>query len=400
MWDEEFSEIAKHLKASEIRELLKVTQEPDIISLAGGLPSPQAFPIDLIKNIVSYMMDRYGDKMLQYGSTEGVNTFRDTLANFLNSRYKFQNIERDNILVITGSQQGLYLAAKIFINPGDTVIVEAPTYVGVLTAFQSYNPKYEQVEMDDNGMIVDMLEEKLKELKNKGIKPKLIYTIPTFQNPAGVTMSEDRRKYLLELAEEYNLLIMEDGPYEELRFSGKPVPQIKRMDKDERVIYLGTFSKTLSPGMRIAYMVAHKDIIQKAVLAKQGVDLCTSPFLQYVAQEYINGGYFDEHIPKIIKLYKEKRDAMLDALEDYLPEGVTWTKPDGGMFLWVTLPEGMDAQKLFETAIKNKVAFVIGAAFFPYRDHKNTLRLNFTYPSIDEIQEGIKRLANAIKEEM
>ncbi len=400
MWDEEFSEIAKHLKASEIRELLKVTQEPDIISFAGGLPSPQAFPIDLIKNIVSYMMDRYGDKMLQYGSTEGVNTFRYTLADFLNSRYNFQNIERDNILVITGSQQGLYLAAKIFIDPGDTVIVEAPTYVGVLTAFQSYNPRYEQIEMDDNGMIVDMLEDKLKELKNKGIKPKLIYTIPTFQNPAGVTMSEDRRKYLLELAEEYDLLIMEDGPYEELRFSGKPVPQIKRMDKDERVIYLGTFSKTLSPGMRIAYMVAHKDIIQKAVLAKQGVDLCTSPFLQYVAQEYIKGGYFDEHIPKIIKLYKEKRDAMLDALEDYFPDGVRWTKPNGGMFLWVTLPESMDAQKLFETAIKNKVAFVIGAAFFPYRDHKNTLRLNFTYPSIEEIQEGVKRLANAIKEEM
>jgi len=400
MWDEEFSALAKHLKASEIRELLKVTQEPDIISLAGGLPSPQAFPVDIIKNIVSYMMDKYGDKMLQYGSTEGVNSFRDTLVDFITSRYKFKNIERDNILVTTGSQQGLYLAAKIFIDPGDTVIVEAPTYVGVLTAFQSYNPKYEQIEMDDNGMRVDILEEKLRELKNENVKPKLIYTIPTFQNPAGVAMSEDRRKYLLELAEEYDLLILEDAPYEEIRFSGKPLPQIKRLDKDERVIYLGTFSKTLSPGMRIAYMVAHKDIIQKAVLAKQGVDLCTSPFLQYVAQEYIKGGYFDEHIPRIIKIYKEKRDAMLDALEDYFPEGVTWTKPNGGMFLWVTLPEGMDAQKLFNRAIEKKVAFVIGAAFFPYRDHKNTLRLNFTYPSIEDIQEGVKRLANAIKEEM
>jgi len=400
MWDEEFSALAKHLKASEIRELLKVTQEPDIISLAGGLPSPQAFPVDIIKNIVSYMMDKYGDKMLQYGSTEGVNSFRDTLVDFITSRYKFKNIERDNILVTTGSQQGLYLAAKIFIDPGDTVIVEAPTYVGVLTAFQSYNPKYEQIEMDDNGMRVDILEEKLRELKNENVKPKLIYTIPTFQNPAGVAMSEDRRKYLLELAEEYDLLILEDAPYEELRFSGEPIPQIKRMDKDERVIYLGTFSKTLSPGMRIAYMVAHKDIIKKAVLAKQGVDLCTSPFLQYVAQEYIKGGYFDEHIPRIIKIYKEKRDVMLDALEDYFPEGVTWTKPNGGMFLWVTLPEGMDAQKLFNRAIEKKVAFVIGAAFFPHRDHKNTLRLNFTYPSIEDIQEGVKRLANAIKEEM
>ncbi len=400
MWDEEFSAIAKHLKASEIRELLKVTQEPDIISLAGGLPSPQAFPVDIIRNIVSYMMDKYGDKMLQYGSTEGVNSFRDTLAEFLTSRYKFNNIKRDNILVTTGSQEGLYLAAKIFIDPGDTVIVEAPTYVGVLTAFQSYNPRYESIEMDDNGMKVEMLEDKLRELKNENIKPKLIYTIPTFQNPAGVTLSEDRRKYLLELAEEYDILILEDGPYEELRFSGEPVPQIKRMDKEERVIYLGTFSKTLSPGMRIAYMVGHEDIIKKAVLAKQGVDLCTSPFLQYVAQEYLKGGYFDEHIPKIIKIYKEKRDAMLDALEDYFPDGVKWTKPNGGMFLWVTLPENMDAEKLFNRAIENKVAFVIGAAFFPHRDHKNTLRLNFTYPSIEDIQEGIKRLAKAIKEEM
>ncbi len=400
MWDEEFSAIAKHLKASEIRELLKVTQEPDIISLAGGLPSPEAFPVDIIKDITSYMLEKYGDKMLQYGSTEGVNSFRDTLAEFITSRYKFKNIERDNIFITTGSQQGLYLAAKIFIDPGDTVIVEAPTYVGVLTAFQSYNPKYESIEMDDNGMRVDMLEDKLRELKSENVKPKLIYTIPTFQNPAGVTLSEDRRKYLLELAEEYDILILEDAPYEELRFSGEPIPQIKRMDKDERVIYLGTFSKTLSPGMRIAYMVAHKDIIKKAVLAKQGVDLCTSPFLQYVAQEYLKGGYFDKHIPNIIRIYKKKRDAMLEALEDYFPDGVAWTKPDGGMFLWVTLPEGMDAQKLFNIAIKNKVAFVIGAAFFPYRDHKNTLRLNFTYPSIEDIQEGVKRLAKAIKEEM
>ncbi len=400
MWDEEFSEIAKNLKASEIRELLKVTQEPDIISLAGGLPSPHAFPTEIIKEIVYNMMDKYGDKMLQYGSTEGVNSFRDTLVEFVTLRYKFPNVERDNILVTTGSQQGLYLLAKIFIDPMDTVIIEAPTYVGVLTAFQSTKPSYVSIEMDNHGMRMDVLEETLKKLKKRGIKPKLLYTIPTFQNPAGVTMSEDRRKRLLELAEEYNLLVVEDAPYEELRFSGEPVPQIKRLDRDDRVVYLGTFSKTLSPGMRVAYMVAPKEIIHKAVLAKQGIDLCTSPFLQYVAQEYIRGGYFEKHIPNIVNLYREKRNVMLDALEEYFPDEVEWTKPNGGMFLWVTLPEHMDAGKLFKKAIEKKVAFVIGAAFFPNRDHKNTLRLNFTYPSVEEIKEGVKRLGMAIKEEL
>ncbi len=398
MWDEEFSEIAKRLKASEIRELLKVTQEPDIISLAGGLPSPKAFPVEIIGEIVSNMLEKHGDKMLQYGSTEGVNTFRDTLVDFLTSRYGFNNLKRDNILITTGSQQGLYLLAKIFIDPGDYVIIEAPTYVGVLTAFQSYQPRYVSIEMDDDGMRMDMLEDTLRRLKSEGIRPKMIYTIPTFQNPAGVTMSEDRRKRLLELAEEYNLLVVEDAPYEALRFSGEPVPQIKRFDREHRVVYLGTFSKTLSPGMRVAYMVAHEEIIHKAVLAKQGIDLCTSPFLQYVAQEYIRGGYFEKHIPNIIKLYREKRNVMLDALEDYFPDGVRWTRPDGGMFLWVTLPEGMDAEKLFKKAIEKRVAFVIGAAFFPNRDHRNTLRLNFTYPSEEEIKEGVRRLGQAIKE--
>ena len=398
MWDEEFSEIAKRLKASEIRELLKVTQEPDIISLAGGLPSPKAFPVEIIGEIVSNMLEKHGDKMLQYGSTEGVNTFRDTLVDFLTSRYGFNNLKRDNSLITTGSQQGLYLLAKVFIDPGDYVIIEAPTYVGVLTAFQSYQPRYVSIEMDDDGMRMDMLENALKRLKGEGIRPKMIYTIPTFQNPAGVTMSEDRRKRLLELAEEYNLLVVEDAPYEELRFSGEPVPQIKRFDREHRVVYLGTFSKTLSPGMRVAYMVAHEEIIHKAVLAKQGIDLCTSPFLQYVAQEYIRGGYFEKHIPNIIKLYREKRNVMLDTLEDYFPDGVRSTRPDGGMFLWVTLPEGMDAEKLFKKAIEKRVAFVIGAAFFPNRDHINTLRLNFTYPSEEEIKEGVRRLGQAIKE--
>ena len=397
MWEEEFSELAKRLKASEIRELLKVTQMPDIISLAGGLPNPKSFPVEIIKEITTKLLDSYGEKMLQYGSTEGVNSFREALANYYNENYSF-GIGKDNVLITVGSQEGLYLLGKIFLNPGDTVVVEAPTYVGALTAFQSFYPNYVQVEMDDEGMNIDILEKKLKELVREGKKPKFIYTIPTFQNPAGVTMSLERRKRLLELAKEYNILVVEDSPYEELRFSGEKVPQLKALDKEGYVLYIGTLSKVLSPGMRIAFMIGNEEIIQKAVLAKQGIDLCTSPFVQYIAEEYIKGGYMREHIPKIIKLYKEKRDIMLDAIEDYFPDGVKWTRPDGGMFLWVTLPEHIDTEKLLQKAIENKVVYVIGAAFYPHRDHRNTMRLNFTYPTNEQIEEGIKRLAKVIKE--
>jgi len=396
--EEDFSEIAKSIKASEIRELLKVVQNPEIISLAGGLPNPKAFPVEIIKEIVDDLLERIGPKVLQYGSTEGVNSFRDVIVDMTTNKFGFSNIKRDNVLVVAGSQQGLYLLAKIFLNKGDLVIVEAPSYVGVFTAFQSSFPEYIDIEMDNNGMNTYLLEDKLKELKREGKKPKLIYTIPTFQNPAGVTMSLDRRKHLIELAEEYDTLILEDGPYEELRYSGTEVPRIKSLDVDHRVIYLGTFSKILSPGIRIAYMVAHEEIIQKAVLAKQGVDLCTNTLSQYIAQEYIRKGYLEKHLPKIISMYKEKRDTMLDALEDYFPDGVEWTRPDGGMFLWVTLPNHLNAEKLFPRAIEHKVAYVIGSAFYPKRDHKNTMRLNFTYPSNENIKEGIRRLAMVIKE--
>ncbi len=398
-YEEEFSEIAKNLKASEIRELLKFTQQPDIISFAGGLPNPKSFPVEKINSIVENLLKKEGASVLQYGSTEGVNSFRDTLSEFVNERYNIKT-KRENILITAGSQQALYLLAKIFINPGDHVIVEAPTYIGVLTAFQSYSPKYIAIEMDDNGMDTHLLEEKLKELKKDGIKPKLLYTIPTFQNPAGVTMSLDRRKHLLELAEEFNLLVIEDDPYGELRYSGESLPILKSMDKNGQVIYLGTFSKILAPGLRLAHMIANEEIIHKAVLAKQGIDLCTNTLGQYIARDYIKGGYLIEHLPNIIRLYKGHRDLMLDMMEDEFPENVRWTHPDGGMFLWVTLPPKIDAEMMFKKAIAHKVAYVIGSAFFPNRDHKNTMRLNFTYSTEEQIKEGIKRLAEVIKEEI
>ncbi len=398
MWAEDFSDLAKTLKASEIRELLKVTQMEGIISFAGGLPNPKSFPVEIINEITSNLLDRYGEKMLQYGSTEGVNSFRDTLAEYFMKTHDFKNLSRDNILITSGSQQGLYLLGKVFLNPGDIVVVEAPTYVGALTAFQTFQPTYVEAELENDGMSMELLEKKLKELKKEGKKPKFIYSIPTFQNPAGVTMSLEKRKRLLELAHEYDVLVVEDSPYEELRFSGEKIPQLKALDNDGYVLYLGTLSKVLSPGMRIAFMIGDEEVIHKAALAKQGVDLCTSPFVQYIAEEYIKGGYMSSHIPRIIELYREKRNIMLDALEDYFPDGVEWTKPDGGMFLWVTLPKHLDSEKLLPKAIENKVVYVIGAAFYPHRDHKNTMRLNFTYPSNEEIEEGVKRLAKVIKE--
>ncbi len=400
MFDEEFSEIAKRLKASEIRELLKLTQQPEIISFAGGLPNPKSFPVDKVRMITDKLLENEGAKVLQYGSTEGVNSFRDALAERMKNNYNVKNVKRDNILITAGSQQGLYLLAKILVDPHDTVIVEAPTYIGILTAFQSYRPSYVGIEMDDEGMKTEILEDELKRLKNEEKKIKLIYTIPTFQNPAGVTMNLDRRKHLLELAEEYNILVVEDDPYGELRYSGDRLPMLKSLDKDDRVIYLGTFSKILAPGMRLAHFIAHEDIVQKAVLAKQGMDLCTNTLAQYIARDYIKHGYLDEQIPNIIKLYKEKRDLMLDLMEDYFPSGVKWTKPDGGMFLWVTLPEHVDTEKMFKRAIENKVAYVIGCAFYPDRSHKNTMRLNFTYSTNEQIKEGMKRLAKVIKEEI
>ena len=400
MFDDEFSEIAKRLKASEIRELLKLTQEPEIISFAGGLPNPKSFPVEKVKMITDKLLENDGAKILQYGSTEGVNSFRDTLAERMKTKYGIKNVKRNNILITAGSQQGLYLLAKILINPRDIVVVEAPTYIGVLTAFQSYEPSYIGIEMGDEGMRTDILESKLKKLKADGKKPKLIYTVPTFQNPAGVTMNLDRRKHLLELAEKYNILIVEDDPYGELRYSGEKLPSLKSMDEDDRVMYLGTFSKILAPGMRLAHLIAHEDIIHKAVLAKQGMDLCTNTLAQYIARDYIKYGYLDEQIPEIIKLYKEKRDLMLDLMDDYFPSEVKWTKPDGGMFLWVTLPEHVDTEKMFKRAIENKVAYVIGCAFYPDRSHKNTMRLNFTYSTNEQIREGIKRLSKVIKEEI
>jgi len=394
-----FSKKALQMKASEIRELLKLIETSDVISMAGGLPNPATFPKEEIEQIAREVIKEHADKALQYGTTKGFTPLRLKIAKWLRNRYKIP-ISKVDIMVVSGSQQALDLMGRTFINPGDLIVVEAPTYLAALNAFKYYDPKFIQIPLDDEGMRVDLLEEKLKKLKAEGKKVKFVYTVPTFQNPAGVTMSEERRKYLVELASKYDFLIVEDDPYGELRYSGKPVPPVKKFDTEGRVFYFGTFSKIFAPGFRVGWIAGEPHFIRKIEIAKQAVDLCTNSFGQVIAWKFLEKGLLERHIPRIIKFYKPKRDAMLDALEDYMPEGVKWTRPEGGMFVWATVPESIDTKKMLEKAIKKGVAYVPGEAFFAYRDVKNTMRLNFTYVDEEKIKIGIQKLAETIKEEL
>ncbi len=394
-----FSKKALEMKASEIRELLKLVEAGDVISLAGGLPAPETFPVGTIKKIAQEVLEKHADKALQYGTTKGFTPLRLALANWMEKRYGIP-MSKVEIMMVAGSQQALDLIGRVFINPGDIVVVEGPTYLAALNAFKYYEPKFISIPMDHDGMRIDLLEKKLEELKKQGKNVKFLYTVSTFQNPAGVTMSLKRRKRLIELAKEYDFIIVEDNPYSELRYSGEPIPPIKHFDHEGRVIYLGTFSKILAPGFRLGWIAAHPHFIRKMEIAKQAIDLCANTLAQVIAWKYVEDGYLDEHIPEIVKFYKPRRDAMLEALEEYMPEGIEWTKPDGGMFIWVTLPEGIDTKLMAEKAISRGVAYVPGEAFFAHREVKNTMRLNFTYVPEETIREGVKRLGEVIKEEV
>ncbi len=387
------------MKASEIRELLKITQNKEIISFAGGLPSPEAFPISDVQNICQKVLEEDGRTALQYCATEGITKLREALAKRMVDK-EGMDVTAKNILITTGSQQGLDLIGKTFLNTGDTVIVGAPTYLGGTNAFNTYRAKMEGIKLDGEGMHPDLLADKLRSLNLHGSNPKLLYIIPSFQNPSGVTLPESRRKKILDIAHEYDVLILEDNPYSELRYDGESIRSIYSMDKENRTIYLGTFSKVLAPGLRVAWTVAPQELMNKLIITKQAADLCTSTFAQYMAYEYLAQGLMDTHIEKIKDIYRIKRDTMLASLDKYFPPGTTWTKPEGGMFIWAKLPEEIDTGLMIERAIENKVAYVIGAAFHADRSGKNCMRLNYTYASLDKIDEGIKKLADTIKNEM
>ncbi len=393
-----YSTNIKVMKKSVIRELLKLTQRPEVISFAGGLPAPESFPVEQLKEISCEVLENDGPSALQYGATEGVTELRQLMVD----RYNAQgmDIELKNLVITTSSQQGLDLLAKIFINRGDKVICGLPSYLGGLGAFNSYGAEMIGIKFDEHGMRADLLEKKLAELKSEGIKPKFIYIIPDFQNPAGITMPESRRLEIIDIAKKYDVLIVEDSPYREVRFEGKAQRTIFELDATGQVILLGTFSKIFVPGFRIGWVVAHEKIVDKFVVAKQSTDLCTPTLNQKIVHKYIEKGYFDQNLKEIIKQYHEKRDNMLQAFRSYMPKGVTWTEPEGGLFLFLTLPEGMDAESLFHKAIKNNVAFVLGSVFHCDGSGKNTMRINFSFMPMDKTTEGVKRLAKAIKEEM
>ncbi|HDR89838.1 MAG TPA: PLP-dependent aminotransferase family protein [Bacteroidetes bacterium] len=391
-----FSTVARNMKKSEIRELLKLTQKPGLISFAGGLPSPDSFPIEELKEICYEILENDGAAALQYSTTEGDTLLREQLI----KRYRSYGLDigLENLVITTASQQGLDLLGKIFIDPGDPIICGLPSYLGGISAFASYGARMIGIPFDEHGMRSDELRQVLSEMKSEGKKPKFIYIIPDFQNPAGITMPEFRRKEIISLAHEFDVLIIEDSPYREIRFEGEHQPMIYGLDGKGQVITLGTFSKTFVPGFRIGWVIAHPDIIDKFVMAKQSADLCTPTFVQKIAARYLEKGLFEKNLKKIIASYREKRDLMLESFRKYMPEGVSWTEPEGGLFLFLTLPPHLDAQKLFLKAVEKNVAFVIGSVFHCNETGKNTMRINFSYVSKEQNVEGVKRLAGVIRE--
>jgi len=399
-WDHRYAQRTQRMTSSAIRELLKLTEDPEVISFAGGLPAPDVFPVDEFSAACGQVLKEWGALALQYGSTDGFLPLREMIARHT-GRYGI-SVTEENILITSGSQQALDLIGKVFINPGDRILVEEPTYLGALQAWNAYGAEYVTVRMDENGMVTDELENALR----SGVK--FIYVLPNFQNPTGVTLSTERRQKLLEIADQYGVPIIEDDPYGQLRYEGENLPSIVSMDNEYRkngnneyrgnVIYLSTFSKTLAPGLRLAWVIAPAQVIRKLVQAKQGADLHTSTFNQIVAYEVARGGFIDRHIWLIRRVYGERRNVMLDAMEELFPPGVTWTKPQGGLFLWGMLPKELDTTEIFKTAVARKVAFVPGAPFFALGGGKNTMRLNFSYSNPEKIQIGIERLANVLKE--
>jgi len=308
--------------------------------------------------------------------------------------------ELHDVLITSGAQQALSLVALCFLDPGDTYLTTVPAYLGAIQAFHAYEANCESIPMNDEGIDTDSLRRNLKRLHRTGIIPKFIYTVPTFQNPSGETMSLSHRKELLDIASEYDFLIIEDDPYGELIFEGSSIRPIKSYDTKGRVVYISTFSKILAPGFRIGWIIASKVILDKFIQAKQAADLCTNVFSQYIAYEYIKGGYLDKHVERIKELYKRKRDVMLEALKEYFPSEVKWTMPKGGMFIWITLPKSIDTRLMFQKAIAKKVAYVVGEAFYPEGGDYNSMRLNFSYSEDELIKEGIKRLAEVIQDEL
>jgi len=392
-WEQALAKRTQRMTSSVIRETLKMMSTPGIISLGGGMPAPELFPLREFQEACRYVLEHEGAQALQYSVTEGY----PPLKQYLMEKMRKYGVpaEEDNILIVNGSQQALDLIGKVFINPGDTVLTDAPTYLGAIQAWNAYEARFVTVPLDEDGTRVDLVEDALKR------EPiKFIYCLPNFHNPAGVTLSLERRQKLVELAAKYGVFIVEDDPYGELRFEGEDITPVVVLHK-ENTIYLSTFSKTLAPGIRLGWIVAPARVLGKFVQAKQGTDLHTSIFVQMVANDICQRGFLRQHVKLIRETYRQRCGVMLSAMEKYFPPGVSWTRPQGGLFLWVMLPESISAIEVLKAALAEKVAFIPGFAFYPDGvSGQNTLRLTFSTASPDMIEEGIKRLGKAIDKEL
>ena len=399
LWEGHWSIAAGQISGSAIRELLKLTEQPEFISFAGGLPAPECFPAEEIALAAERVLATQAARVLQYGTTEGFPPLRELLAGLMARRGL--TVAADRVLITSGSQQSLDILGKLLIDPGEPVLVEEPTYVGALQAFRPYRPQFITLPMDDEGLQPEALERALAELAARGRRPAFLYTVATFQNPTGVTLSGARRSALLDTADRHDLRVVEDDPYGELRYSGEAVPPIAALDiarhgEPRHVVYLSTFSKLLAPGLRVGWAAGPEPLLRRMALAKQGLDLHTGSLAQAIAYESCREGLLERQIPRIRRIYGERRDVMLRALAAKMPAGVRWTQPEGGMFLWLTLPEGADSTALLASAVERKVAFVPGASFHANGGGANTMRLNFSYSPPERIEAGVARLAEAM----
>jgi 2-aminoadipate transaminase len=389
--------MASRLRRTEIREILKLTRMPGTISFGGGLPDPAIFPYQAVEEATLKALREKGRLALQYSPTEGEPFFKEEIARF--QERQGERVAPEEMIIVSSSQQGLDLLAKVFIDAGSPIIIERPCYAGTLQAFSSFGADFHGVDMDDEGIIPDRLERTIFELVKAGRKPRFVYLIPDFQNPSGINLSLERRRQILRIAAEYDLLIIEDSPYRELRFTGELIPSIRSLDREGRVVQMKTFSKVFCPGFRIGWVVAPPAILEKLVMSKQGTDLCTSAFVSIIGGYLLKDGHVENQIDIAKRLYAKKARVMLEALQQNLGdlEGVSWSKPEGGMFLWLRLPEYMDTVEMIKDAVELKVAYVVGTGFYPDGSGHHEMRLNFSYPTEEQIMTGIERLSRLIK---
>ncbi len=393
-----FAHRTQVMRSSAMRDLMAITARPEVISLAGGLPDTSTFPSESFAAQMTRIAHESSAEALQYGPTEG---FEETKACILEVMgAEGMAPDPDDLIVTTGGQQAIDLIAKTLVNPGDPVICEAPTYPGAVPTFCSYEADVHQVSTDDEGMRIDELEELLQALAVAGRRPKFIYSVPSFQNPAGVTMSGERRQRLVELAREHEVLICEDNPYGLLRFEGDPEPTLYSLDGGDYVLYIGTLSKILSPGIRIGWVAAPPPVLEKIGLGKQAADLCTSTLTQFFVREYFAEGRWREYIADLVEIYRDRRDAMLEALERHFPAQAEWTRPEGGLFIWATLPDYLDTTDLLAKALRENVAFVPGRAAYVDGRGGSSMRLNFSGSNEDQLREGIRRIGRVVSEQV